>query len=329
MTINVSESIFIDGFIERFRSGISANALNNDGSGGDVNVFTNQLTIANGGTIEATNFDNIGILDSGTGQPGNITIEANSIDLINAARIEAATQSETGESDSISGIINLQVAEDITLQDNSLISAQAFEEADGGNLNIDARFIIAFPNEIEGNGSDIIANAENGNGGNITISAESLLGIDEGDAINNNQTNDIDIQSQTGLDGTISIFTPDVNPVQKATELPNNIIAPEQTTAQACQANRELAAKNGLNIAGKGGVPPAPDLPLDSRNISINGKYNNSTSTIPQPVKTSQGKIQPARGIKVTEDGGIILTAYRTNNAGDRLPDESINCRGL
>jgi len=35
-----------------------------------------------------------------------------------------------------------------------------------------------------------------------------------------------------------------------------------------------------------------------------------------------KGKIQPARGINVTESGEVILTAHRTDNAGDRLPEE-------
>ncbi len=116
------------------------------------------------------------------------------------------------------------------------------------------------------------------------------------------------------MDGSVTINTPDVNPVQGATELPSNIVVPEQTTAQACQANREIAAKNGFTIKGKGGIPAEPGLPLDSQNVSINGETN-PTSTIPQPIETSQGKIQPARGIKVSEDGKITLTAYRTNNA--------------
>jgi len=41
---------------------------------------------------------------------------------------------------------------------------------------------------------------------------------------------------------------------------------------------------------------------------------------ITEPVKTSQGAIQPARGIKVTESGEVILTAHRTGDEGDRLP---------
>ena len=126
------------------------------------------------------------------------------------------------------------------------------------------------------------------------------------------------------LDGTVTINTPDINPIQGAIELPTNVIVPEQTTAQVCQGDRETVARNGLNITGKGGIPPAPDLPLSSLNTSIDGETD-TVSVIPEPIATSIGKIQPARGIKVSEDGKITLTAYRTNSAGDRLPDKR-NC---
>lgn len=141
-----------------------------------------------------------------------------------------------------------------------------------------------------------------------------------------NSTNDINASSEvSGLDGTVKITTPNINPIQGATELPSNVVEPEQTTAQACQANRELAAKNGFVIKGKGGIPPAPDLPLNSHNISINGESPNYTPSIPQPIETSKGKIQPARGVVVTESGEVILTAYRTDNLGERIPG-SVNC---
>ena len=316
LTIKSIDSILIDGSIERFRSGISANAVNEDGNGGNISINTGSLTVANGGTIEAANFDNIGTITPGTGLPGNLSITANSIKLTNNARIEAATQSTAGES----AEIDFNVSEDITLQESSFISAQAFNNANGGNLNIDSRFIVAFPNK----NNDILANAEQGDGGNISIATEGIFGIQERSR-NNPLTNDITANSNTGISGDVLITTPDINPVQGATELPTNVVVPEETTQQACKVNREVEAKNGLSITGKGGVRAEPGLPLDSLKVTVDGEAN-PASDIPAPIETSQGKIQPARGIKVTKSGEIVLTAYRTNNAGNRLLGIKRNC---
>ena len=136
----------------------------------------------------------------------------------------------------------------------------------------------------------------------------------------NSSSNDINASSEFSLDGNITISTPDINPVQGTTELPTNIVEPGETTQQACEANREIAARNSFAISGKGGIPAEPGLPLDSLNVTVNGATN-PTSTIPQPIRTSHGKIQPARGVRVTESGDIILTAYRTNNSGDKPGD--------
>ena len=87
----------------------------------------------------------------------------------------------------------------------------------------------------------------------------------------------------------------------------------------------DITVGNSLTIEGKGGIPAAPDLPLDSRNIDLDGENSNSTSNL-QPIETRRSKIQPAKGIQVTKDGEIILTAYRTNPAGDRIPDIKPNC---
>ncbi|WP_019506935.1 S-layer family protein [Pleurocapsa sp. PCC 7319] len=321
VTIDATESIFISGAIEGSRSGISANALINNGNGGNVNVFTEQLTIANGGTIEASNFDNIGERTPGTGEPGNILIEANNLDLVDTARIEAATQAEIGNSANI----NLQVDDTITLEDSSFISAQAFNNANGGNLTIDTNFLVAFP---DGN-NDIIANAQQGNGGNINITAESLFGIAERPL--NPNTNDINASSEFGLDGSISIFTPDINAIQTDLVLPNNLVESEETVAQACQNDRISGKSSGLTIQGKGGIPPQPTEPIDSEAILVQGKITTSKPPVQAPdippLGSNMGNILPARGIIKTEDGQIILTAYSTDQLDTRTPHISPNCR--
>ena len=328
INITATELIAIDGIIERFRSGISADALERDGNGGNVNIVTDRLSISNGGTIEATNFDGLNVFDPGTGRPGNITIKANNIDLVDRGRIEAETRSTTG----LSAIINLQVAEDITLDNNSFISARAFGDANGGNLNIDARFIVAFPN---GN-NDIIADARQGNGGDIKISAESLFGIEERPL--NDFTNDINASSARGaqFDGNVAITTPEVDAIRGATELPTNVIEAQQTTAEACSANPDNGEPNGLIVKGKGGIQPAPDLPLSAEILSVGGKIvpesntsntpTNPASTQIKPIQTNNGEIYPAMGIVRTEDGRIILTAHPTANNDPRTPTKKPNC---
>ncbi len=346
--INTSDRISIDG---EDNSGFRSSILNRVevdavGNAGDINLTTSNLSLTNGGRVSATvqspqaqgnagdiniTATDINLVDNGEinvsalgeGDGGNIFIEADGLELDNSRIFAINRPSETNVSainDLVSGNVTLELTNDLILRDHSLISARAFQKANGGNLDINTRFIIAFP---DGN-NDIIANAQQGNGGNININAESLFGIQERSL--NDLTNDINASSEFSLDGNVTLNTPDINPVQGATELPSNVVKLEQTTAQACAANRARIAKNGLNITGKGGIPPAPDLPLNSYNISINGEYTNSTSAIPQPIETSQGKIQPARGIKITESGKVILTAYRTNNSGERLPANSINC---
>jgi hypothetical protein len=106
--------------------------------------------------------------------------------------------------------------------------------------------------------------------------------------------------------------------------LPSNIVETRQTADQTCSADRDWKATNGLAIAGRGGIHPAPDTPLNSESIS---NENPAQVSIPQPLETSQGKIQPARGIKVSESGKISLTAYRTDNAGERIPEIKPNCK--
>ena len=295
------------------QTGLFANAtVRSTGNGG--NIFIGQDLVSPSTDIGIFNGSQVRADGGIDGDAGNIDISANSLTLDGGGVMVAETSSQQG------GNINLQIAENIVLDNNSSISAKAFNAGNGGNLTIDANFIVAFPN---GN-NDILASAEQGQGGNININAKSLFGITEGAL--NDATNDINASSEvSGLDGTVTIDTPDTNSVQGATDLPINVVEPDQTVANSCQADRQQIAQSTFSILGKGGIPQTPDSPLSSRNIMTNGEIN-PTSTIPQPIETSQGKIQPARGIKVTESGEIVLTAYHTNNSGDRLPEIKRNC---
>jgi filamentous hemagglutinin family protein len=305
-------AIDVGNFVRPFPRGIVPDLSAGQGAAGSLTINANSIQV-NNGIISADNANGVG---------GELKINTNSLTLENGASISAKTTSNTGTG----GKIDLNVDGTLQMRDNSLISGQATEGATGGNVNIDANFIVALPNKNSLNGNnDILANAQQGRGGNITINAESLFGIQEREELDP-QTNDINASSDVlGLDGTVNINTASINPLQGTVQLPANVVEAEQTTEQACEASRETTAKNALIVRGKGGIPATPDQPLTSQNLIIDGEVN-SAYAIPEPIETSQGKIQLARGIKVTKDGQVILTAYPTNNAGERMPEIKRNC---
>ena len=323
LTISATELIELRGTIDTGISGLFANALIEDGNGGNLEIFTKDLIVSDGAIISVSNFPSVeGLVEPGTGEAGNLTIEANSLRLENRGRIDAATQAGNG------GNIALQIADEITLRDNSLISARALKDANGGNITIDTQFIIASPNQ----NNDIIASAEQGIGGNINITAEGVFGLEERSSTPPNKTNDLDASSELGLDGSVSINTPDVGTFSETIEAPQ-IVQLQTLGIDACSSSRGLGVSS-LEVTGQGGIPPQLTAPMGSESIFLEGKYTpmgkgqserGQTEQI-KPLVTAQGQIYPARGIVFLENGDIILTAYPTDNV-QRIPHSSANCR--
>ena len=144
------------------RSGFGSEAFST-GNAGDVVVNTQNLAIADRGQITVRG------LSSGT--PGNLTLNANTVRLSNSAKITAENAAAIN-----GGNIEFSIKDNLTLEDNSLISAQAFGNANGGNIDIKVGFLIANPNE----NNDILATAVQGDGGNISILGDGIFGIQEG-----------------------------------------------------------------------------------------------------------------------------------------------------
>ena len=184
---------------------------------------------------------------------GNIEIFSGSLTLDNRGQISAKTFSTDG------GNITLQIDDDpLLLRRNSLISATAGiarDSGNGGNIIINAPFIIAFPSE----NSDITANAFKGDGGNIKIAANAIFGIEERKAIPGNRTNDIDASSEFGQEGVVEIETL-IDPTRGLTNLPEEPVDPE--VAEGCQAEAGEPDVASFYDIGRGGLPPRPDEPL-------------------------------------------------------------------
>ena len=244
------------------------------------------------------------------------------------------------------GNITLQIADNLTLRNNSTISAEATNNANGGNITIGAGFVVGFPST--GTGSDIRANAVAGRGGNINIITNGILGFEEssGTVGDLNNTNDIDASSEFNVDGDITINSPDSNPLQRTDQLPTNPVSAETIATEACSPT---GGGTSLTYKGKGGAPPEPTAPLSADALIPDGKpikldeetdlnsllveeseqKQEAPNYVPEyikPIKTDRGDIYPARGVIIREDGTVTLTTYPTDNKNNRVPQAAVNC---
>ena len=315
------------------------------GNGGDIRITGDSVSIQNNSEITVETL--------GPGNSGNTNISAAGDITIDNSEVSAST-SGTG----IGGNININTPDSsLKLRNNSEISAnvQSLDESNpninAGNININAKFIIAFPSD--GRGNDIITTAQAGQGGDITLTTDQVFNLEKRDAIDSdnnpilNNTNDIDASSETrGLDGVITISPPDVNPLQGVDRLTTDPVSTETIATEVCSPE---GRGSSLIFKGKGGLPPVPTEPFmadvlipDGKPITIDKETDlnsliegeieqepENPSYVPadiKPIKTSIGDIYPARGIIKTEDGKIILTRYPTDNINTRTPRNSSNC---
>ena len=215
------------------------------------------------------------------------------------------------------------------MRNSSFISARALKKADGGNLTIDTEFIIAFPNQ----NNDIIANASRGNGGNINITAVSLFGIEERPL--NPFTNDINASSEFGLQGDISVNTPEVDPTSGLIELPEAVgDASDQISQNPC----EQGVGSEFIITGKGGLPANPNETLNSNRVRVDlvepvpsiqedGDRERQEEEIRDiNPENSTSEAVPAMGWIFNDKGEVMLTSYKTTDTGiERSPQPISN----
>ena len=232
--------------------------------------------------------------------------------------------------------VNLLIENNLILDNNSQITAAALNNANGGDITIELAngAIVAFPSQLGSNGNDIVAVAEKGMGGEILVTADLVLGIEERLATDGNGINDIDASSQFGLNGSVTFNLPDTNNFQDIINLSSNVIVAEAVAKSACSTS---TASSEFTISGRGGLPNPPNTPLNSDlilgegakptpNQSQNPEKFSSIASKVQPIKTTQGDIYPARGIIVGKDGTVILTAHTNNQLEQRLPKNFIDC---
>jgi large exoprotein involved in heme utilization and adhesion len=211
------------------------------------------------------------------------------------------------------GNINLNVPDILLLRNGSLISATAGtaqQGGDGGNITIDAKFIVGVPKE----NSDITANAFKGQGGNINITTQGIYGLQFRPRLT--PLSDITASSEFGLDGEFQLdLLTDVDPSRGLAQLPTSLVDASDQIDRRCTPVRSTQERNSFTITGRGGLPLSPNDPLQSESIITNWVTIDSdveTKTPPVPITPKSSTPKPlveAQGWMLNHKGEIVLTA--------------------
>jgi filamentous hemagglutinin family protein len=213
------------------------------GEPGNIILNAERLTGSNGSSISVRN--------DGTGNAGTIQINVPFLSLDEVGTITATTASGRG------GNININ-SSDLRLNNNSSITATAGRTGDGGNITINTDTLVTLEN------SNITANAFGGSGGNITINARGVFSdrpVDE----------TFNASSELGIDGTVTINSPEIDIQKELEQLNPQVIPIEQVIARSCLTERN-ARRGGFISSGNGGLPVTPETPIDEFALDHNKK---------------------------------------------------------
>jgi large exoprotein involved in heme utilization and adhesion len=220
------------------------------GNGGTIKITTNELAVNNGAQLVASSF--------GEGNAGTVTIQASDKVSVNGdSRNSPPTgifaESRTGRG----GDIGLEIGNLLLLRSRGLISATsgvAGQDGIDGNIDINTKFVIAFPLE----NSDIIATGFGRSpGSNIRVNAQGIFGTE----FRQQLTPESDIVAT----GSVTLNTPDVDQTLGFVELPIALADTSQliagTSCGAIASTDSDTQKSSFTITGRGGLPPSPTNP--------------------------------------------------------------------
>lgn len=265
------------------------------GNAGDLQIFTNSLAVIDGAEVN--------VMAEGAGAAGNLTIEANTITLDNGRLTANTAVGDKGNIEINSNNLFLRNG-----NGQALITTNA-ESSDGGNIKITTDNLVATDN------SDITANAERGRGGQVTINAKGIFGIEAREQ----QTLESDITATSNLGvqfgGDIIVNTPEIEPDSGLNELPSIPIDAEALIAQnLCNLeDGQIAGGSSFVILGRGGLPPTTKDPLinQTRIVAweVSDLANGGVEDLGNEPEEKLVVIQQAQGWAKTQDGKIVLTA--------------------
>jgi filamentous hemagglutinin family protein len=215
------------------------------GNSGSITISAPVIKISDGGEISA--------LNEAQGIAGSITANVSDRLILNNSNIQTRSDRTSG------GAINLS-APVVLLRNDSNIKAQVGSGVgSGGSIEIQANSGIILLED-----SDILAFAQDGRGGNITLNTPALLtrtykpSDPTADLLTLDINGFVDINATGATSGIITL--PDLNSLQNnRTELPQGLLDADKALSRSCLARNPNTGK--FYITGAGGIPTQPGDP--------------------------------------------------------------------
>jgi filamentous hemagglutinin family protein len=255
------------------------------------------------------------VRSTATGAAGNVIIG----DRGNTPRLILDSGEIIADSNAVNGgNISLNLSQVLAMRNGSLISAtagRAQSGGDGGNITIDAPFVLAIPQD----NNDIIANAFSGTGGNITIDADAILNFTLNDndksfeQLRSQATNDISASSQFGSNGTLNLAGLNVDPSRGSVQLPIGLGDSADRLDSPCLANSKTS-QGSFIITGRGGLASSPGT---WRGTTPSGDW---LSLDPGTIQTAQAAVPTS----ATQPSPVLASPVLEANEWQRTPQGQI-----
>jgi large exoprotein involved in heme utilization and adhesion len=203
--------------------------------GGDIELQAKRIELRDGGTISANS--------TSGGAAGTIQIQAG--ETFHSQHGSVTTHAAQAGW----GTIVLRAGRLVQLQESEVTTSVRGGGGDAGNLTLTAPFVVA-------EGSQIVANAFGGQGGNIRIEGGVVL-IDPASLVSASST--------LGVQGTVDIRAPVTNLTGVVAPLPERFVAEAGLLRDRCAARLREGRVSSLVERGRDGVPATPEGVLPSR----------------------------------------------------------------
>jgi|GEM_PF-1546555 len=299
LIINASESVKLIGNNAKKQSGILAQT-ESTGSGGDITINTQKLTIQDGAAISAQSTgEDISGKPIATGKAGNVVINASSVEVsgFSSPKTPSSINVEsTGTSNA--GDININ-SNSLTLNNQSKLSASS-ESGEGGNINLNV------PDILKINNSNISASTTNGHAGNLTVQGAKSVQLNGNGGISVEST-------EGGTAGDLTIESRQINISDGA-----KVSVSSTGTGNAGNININ---SNSLTLNNQGNIN-ASSVSGEGGNINLNVsdilKINNSNIS----ASTTNGHagnltVQGAKSVQLNGNGGISVESTEGGTAGN------------